>query len=356
MQIVNLISTFWDIKDSYGRVTVELANTLKRLGVYVNAFGSNAPRSPIYPVLGGIYSAPAGHIPKLQSTLSQNGKQLAITMFESTRLPPRWTPILNKIDAVVVPARFLLDVFADNGVTAPLHYAPLGISRTFCTYVRRRVNPPVFTVLAIADGGRRKGWHLAGTAFVKAFGNSKHHRLILKTRLPNFPFSFTNENVEVIRADWSDRTLLALYSSADVMLFPSSGEGFGLPPREFAATGGLSIVTNWGGLADDVDQWGVPVDYQMVRAWQYDPTYDKLGGRWSEPLVDKLAEALTWAYENYEIVLEMSYDRAKFVWQTYTWERFAETVWSLWMQLNEPPKSSRIIEVKSLTNEGYVYA
>jgi glycosyltransferase involved in cell wall biosynthesis len=58
----------------------------------------------------------------------------------------------------------------------------------------------------------------------------------------------------------SDRTLAALYRLADVFVFPSLYEGFGLPPLEAMASGTPVITSNVSSLPEVVGQAALMID------------------------------------------------------------------------------------------------
>lgn len=333
--ILNIYSALWNPLDSYGRVAEETAKALERRGIFINRIGHGAPLKPIRTSLGGIYISPAGAYAKVASTAGIVGPRVGVTMFEGTHLPPDWVPVLNDCHEVVVTSQWLTDVFADNGVYRPISVGHLGISDVFKRPVKRNPRDRVFQFYATGDSGMRKGWHLAGWAFMKVFGNSTEHRLVYKSRHMNMPFSFQNENIQVIHADWSDRALFGFYASMHAMVFPTAGEGFGFPPREFAATGGPVAATAWSGTEDHIEEWGYPLPYRLVRAWQADSSYGDLGGRWAETNVDAMADWMQWVNDHRCEAFDKAEAAAETIKQLYTWDKFAEAILAAWNRASE---------------------
>lgn len=290
MNSINVCSPSFDTADSYGRIASELRAHLTRHGVHVNtfAFDDSAPETRLVPSSVSImmgyptaFDAEPGH-----PAIARLGKRIVITMFESTQLPDGWVEKLNQADVIVAPSTFARRLFIDSGVTVPVVIVPLGVGAAY-RYQPRKYNP-IFTVCAIADRGQRKGWHRALFAFNNAFGDDMSVRLVLKTRARGLPFEITNPNVRVLSEDMSEEDLAAFYASCDVMLFPAAGEGFGLPCREFAATGGIVLATDWSGTADDLPEWGIPIPVTgFVGAWHNQIEHKLHGlGEWAEPDVD----------------------------------------------------------------------
>lgn len=332
--IISLYACTWQPEESYGRIARELADHLEQQGVVVNRIGEDSPQqTPIRLALGGIalgYPTLIQHYGKLLTV----GPVVWLTMFESDRLPFMWADILNTVQQVIVPSRFQVEVFQSSGVETPLSVAPLGVSQTFQYVERQRAADQPYTFLTIGDRGQRRAWDKAGFAFMRAFGDDPRYRLILKTRQDNgFP-AIANANVQVIKADMTDAEMNALYGQADCMIWPGR-EGFGLPPREFAATGGTSIALNWGGTADDLPNWGLPIAVKgMETAWKGHEQLDGVG-QWADPDVDDLAATMKHVAANRDFYRERGRQQAAFVRLKYQWSTFAEQVADVWKEACE---------------------
>jgi len=342
MEIVNICAPgYWDTADSYGIIACQMARHLAGMGVHVNAYALGGvtfgnqdadiraiTERPLRPALGGILLGyPTGYY--RHGALTAAGPRIAVTMFESSRIPGDWTPIMNRCDAVVTPSTFGRDIFRECGVTVPIHVIPLGIADVYQPAPRDPNRP--LTFLAFLDRGPRKGGMAALNAFVAAFGDRDDVRLILKARNQRRMIEITNPNVTVIMRDLTEAELYMLYLSADVLIAPTTGEGFGLIPREFAATGGVALATNWSGTADDIDLWGVPLDYTLVPArWDSQSLAGHDLGVWAQVSRDSLIERLRDVADNRTEYTTRAAENAQRVAAFYTWRKFAAGVWDVW--------------------------
>lgn len=328
---LSIYSPNWDPYDSYGIIANRLTEWISQQ-TQVNQLGmANVPEmKTIVPSFGGLLLG----YPTLYDAfgpLARMGKRVAVTMFESTVLPEGWTENLNTCDAVVVPATWVAAVFRDNGVTVPIHIVPLGIDPEYFAVQRERRRDRPFTFLALGDRFTRKGWDIAWHAFRSAFGSRATVKLIIKCRADGLPnFSSGDANVEFIRADLTVDEMAELYLNCDCMVFPTRGEGFGLPPREFAATGGSVLVTRFGGTADNLDEWGYGIPYTLVPAWNgYDEKLQGCG-EWAEADVQVLARQMKAIYELEIDAFHAARFKRSAVAQLYDWSCFARRVYEIY--------------------------
>jgi glycosyltransferase involved in cell wall biosynthesis len=331
-----------DPYDSYGLIACQLARHLTGLGCYVNLYArgyrerDNQPEDiraivaqPIRAAYGAIMLGYPTQYHEYSNPLTQLGRRVAVTMFESSKPPAKWLEPLNACDAVVVPSEFCRDVFRQEGVTTPVHVVPLGVGELYKPAPRREDRP--FTCLAFMDRGLRKGGLDAVQVFIRAFGGDMDYRLILKSRNTTKPLVLTNKNIDVIHQDMSEAELYRLYLECDVLINPNKGEGFGLLPREFAATGGIALATNWGGTADDIDLWGVPLPYTLVPAqWDTKGLRGQDLGVWAKPDVDAAAAILRDVAERRESYRRRAMLAASYARQMYRWRDFAAMVLEIW--------------------------
>jgi glycosyltransferase involved in cell wall biosynthesis len=335
-------SQHWDFADSYGLIACQLARHLTALGVRVNAMSLGrtvmdsqpddvraVTSRPILPTLGGIamgYPTNYHHHAPLHY-----GPRMALTMFESSKLPQDWIAPLNDMHAVIVPSEFCRTVFMDSGVTAPVHVVPLGVGDIY-RYQERSTGRPL-TFLAFLDRGERKGGIVALQAFLRAFGEDERYKLVLKGRTPKKQgFELTNPNIEVILQDYSEQELYELYCRCDVLINPHKGEGFGLLPREFAASGGFALTTGWSGTADAIEQWGYALPYTLETAhWRGNRTLQGQDlGVWAKIDPVRLAHELKMVAATWDYTRTLLPQKAQAARRLYNWRTFAEQVLTIW--------------------------
>ena len=301
----------------YGRVTKQLAWALDKAGVTVLGpydFGWDWLCVPSTPFAG-----------PLNRDGSVRQDVLWHTMFDADFLPPSWAHMLNKSGAVWVPSEWCKEVFRNSGVNRPIFVAGYGVDPGDFPFADRSAladRPVTFLHTALAWGDRKnalmvvKAWHRLGF-------KSDQARLILKFN--QGAIGKVNlkgmDNVHCLKNDLSDREWPLLFQQADCMVYPSSGEGFGLMPLEFAGTGGLALVTDYSGMTEychDVPMLQVNVK-RIVPATLYNNIYDS-EGRWAEPDLDDLCDKMRWIVENRETAWAMGRAAAVRVRDVWTWE------------------------------------
>jgi glycosyltransferase involved in cell wall biosynthesis len=332
--MVNVFAPFWLIQDSYGRVANELADGIERAcGVTVNRYGDGTPRAGERPrglSFGGFLLAYPTNFHKFGG-LSNLGVRVALTMFESTKLPPGWVDVLNTMNAVIVPSRWNVELLKGEGVTVPVYRVPLGVSDAYLKVKRRNDKHRPYTFVVIADRAGRKRWDKVMDAFYMAFGEDTRYRLVLKSRAP-LGFKLTNPNIRLVHGDYSDERMARLFARCDCIVSATSGEGFDLPPREFVATGGMAIVTNWGGSCDDLPMWGLGIRSKgLIPAWKGEKGLDGIG-EWADADVEHLAELMRTLADNREHFANVAKINQQWVRQNYRWETFASHCYQIYQE------------------------
>lgn len=292
-----LAYNYWQ-SDGYGRMAQRIVKALLKAGVNVRPDLTDVLDYPHWQQQAAgldvgrdnLFLAPASRIRSLP------GRVFAWTMYEATVLPEGWTDILNGVHRVIVPCEWLREVMRENGVYVPaVSVVPGGIDPDECPLLPRNTHRP-FTFMLLADRYSRKGDDIGYMAFFKAFGRgasaNNDVRLIMKMRdkivtarhIGDPRISIWQENVP---------NMADVYARADCYVFPTRGEGYGMPPREAAACGLPVIATRWSGTADNIDHWAIPID-------NYEMEYSTLEGHgeWARPDVDECAEHMRWVYDH----------------------------------------------------------
>ncbi len=146
-----------------------------------------------------------------------------------------------------------------------------------------------FTFLFCGSGIYRKGLLETCESYIKSFTKADDVTLILLTKEIKLAEIYEKLNVSqmenlpdilIIDEYVHESELSSIYACADVLVLPSRGEGWSLPAIEFASMGKPSIITNFGGQTEFLDNngaWLIDVDefsldknmYTLYKTEQY---------------------------------------------------------------------------------------
>jgi glycosyltransferase involved in cell wall biosynthesis len=228
--------------------------------------------------------------------------RIGYTMLEADRIPQGWVEQANQLDEIWTPSAWGAEVFAESGITRPIHVVPLGM------HPARYAPGPARTALrertvfvSVFEWSLRKGWDVLLRAYRAAFRPNDPVVLVLKidhrapgNPLPELAALLPDPSPPVAllyNQALSSERMAELYQSADCFVLPSRGEGWGMPILEAMACGVPAIATNWSAPTTFVNtRNGYPLPYQLVPA---DPSHRYLrGARWAEPDQDALVDLL----------------------------------------------------------------
>lgn len=138
----------------------------------------------------------------------------------------------------------------------------------------------------------------------------------------------------IVKGNASDAEMAQLYRSADVFLFPSKGEGWGLPAIEALASGVPTIVTCYSGQSEylksipggylDVDYVLKPMD--CIETQSRFLRKDENWGLWAVPNVEDIAEKLETVYANREQWRKKALHSSRIISETFSWSNCAKRV------------------------------
>lgn len=249
------------------------------------------------------------------------------TMFEHHPLPVEFVrAAYTGCDALIVPSKFNEQLFREwiNPMPVPIVVSRLGFDpAVFCpTFAPKGAKPP-FRFLFVGDFNQRKGFHVLMDTWAQ-FRDAPGVELYMKiSSASEKPKWFRREADQVI---WDERKLTraqmaALYKMANVFVFPSMGEGFGLTALEAAATGIPIVTTDCGGVDEFLgrrDAWWVPTQKWYLRG----PQGTIYKGKRCMPL--DLGKVMLDVFRNYPLAVRNARKLAYELRSTFTWAAAAE--------------------------------
>lgn len=262
--------------------------------------------------------------PKDNWLKSNFSKNIAIVPFETTRVPPSWVKRINSFDALFCPCEQNVQMFRDSGVTIPIEVVHWGYEPALWSYMERP-DDGIFTFGTMGALSLRKGTDVLVDAFREAFPpDIKDVRLICKTSHPHYPFMVKDKRIEVQMTPTDyDELKENFFRRVDCFVFPTRGEGAGMPPMEAMATGIPVIITGWSGPMEYMTpEVGWLIDHTMVPAKDFtEKVYKEECGDWAEPSKEHLVKLMRYAYENQKEVKEKGKKAAEYMKENWTWDK-----------------------------------
>lgn len=282
---------------------------------------------------------------------------IVYTMIESYSLYPNYWQIMDGCyDRFIVPTNFVKDVFSQYVEEERIDVVPLGVDldklhpniernqeinfklvnteNDVFQFVNQK--PSGFRFLYQGRFSHRKGSDLILKAFCEGFSAADDVSLVLFTipEIKSYHESL-NKNINGILSKYSHKSLAPIYlidytypedkkslpySWGDCFVFPSRGEGFGLPPLEAAACGLPLICSNNSGLSDFIDDSvATVIPYDIIDhignfkqreyngkypEWGHDCFYDHMNEACypimnSPEVIHDIADKMRYVYENH---------------------------------------------------------
>ena len=251
-------------------------------------------------------------------TKSPGDKLIYMATFEADKLPDEYITPANDALAIIVPDIWVKNVFINSGVNRPIYIMPEGVTDHTVWYP----DQPPFTFLHFdfTSYANRKGGDMVLNAFIFLFGNNSKVKLILKGRDHHVATPKRYNNVEYIFENYSQNQMDDLWRKTHCFVFPSRGEGFGLPPLESMAHGIPTIITK-GSAMETFSWWGLPLHSTGKIQAVYDGFHGY--GKWDQPDEKELRDLMLYVYQNYEREKKNAEFNSAIVWDQYRFDNIA---------------------------------
>lgn len=293
----------------YSEVALRVVTSLQKLG---HKIPFNSADSPVQINLGQ---------PSYCADFYRKGSQHTIAYFpwESDQIPSDWYDCLEDADEVWTTSDWCFDVYKNLGLNVTNIY-PHGIDHKW--QPKKRVRGSKVRFLHHGGPAVRKGAQLAYDAFKEVFGDRTDVELILKasdhTDVRKKVFGAVrpvdDKNVTLRIGHCKEDQLISLYQMADVMVYPSLGEGWGLIPFQALGTGMPTICpSEWAHFRDYLGDLAIktsPID---------SPWKSMHPGKMLQPDFEDLCKKYQYAYDNLEELQKIHYGKSLDLHEEYDW-------------------------------------
>jgi len=280
------------------------------------------------------------------NSFSNSGKyKIGFTTTEVDGIPTDWVRVLNEMDEVWTTSEFAKKSFEKSGVKPPIFNMREGIDPN---YFHPDIKPfennvqKKFLFISNFAWGRRKGIQELFEAFSKEFSYKEDVAMVIKA-LPSYHGMDVKKDMAELyhRSDsapiivWDavlpSHLLSGFYTAGNCLVFPSRGEGFGLPPLEALACGVPVITTNYSAPPEYLKKDGevLPgvelIDYKIKPFDGSDSIYYH-GFNWALPSVSHLRRLMRKVFNNYEKYKAGALESSEYIREEWTWDKSADLV------------------------------
>lgn len=249
-------------------------------------------------------------------------KTVLFTMYEHAEIPPYFSHGFGRADLVLVPSRYCRSIFTPlaRAHDVPMDMVPLGFEPSRFPFHPRSWRPgEPFYFLHVGAPNGRKGIVPVAHAWDAAFRDHPDARLIVKTTTDQTPTVERHGNIVFDSRRYSAEEMTELYHRAHCLVWPSCGEGFGLPALEAMATGLPIITVKHSAHPEFLERDAFYVPHWMkespdIFGW-------KIRGAAADP--EDLARAMRRVMGGYQIALAKAARGALRAHKSWTWDHAA---------------------------------
>ncbi len=202
-------------------------------------------------------------IPNIQRRIKKPHRSIGFATFETFQPPESWVDVLNTNDAIIVPSQFNYKIFSHMPIRKPLYYIPHCIDTNI---YNKKVVPMYdndrYTFLFMGIWRERKGYEQLFEAWLREFTEEDNVQLVVKTDRPKKAEQYLNQIMQQLGINKGNAPIIFenkvfdeidlpnFIKSADCLVAPTMGEGFGYPGLQCMALGVPVIITDHSGCQD----------------------------------------------------------------------------------------------------------
>lgn len=273
---------------------------------------------------------------------------IGFTYWETTQLPKYWIPQMNSMNEIWTTSDFIKNVFLDSGVKVAVKSFKLGINEV----VFKQIDPVIKNkFIFIHDGSPslRKNTDIVIKAFLNLFKNDDNYHLIIKSIGPTnarirdgksiVGSVYNHPQISVIDETITDNEIFNLYSEAHCMLYPTSGEGWGMMPFQSIAMGIPTICTNFSACTEFA-HLSYPLDFKLSE--ENMPGIYQNAGLWAMPDFDDLCDKMLYIVNHYDEAKAKTKIGSDYIQQNMKWSDIGKDYYDRLCQIlkNQKKKQS----------------
>lgn len=261
-----------------------------------------------------------------------NDYKIGYTPWESTKIPNGWLYNMSLCNEIWATSNFVKGVYEKHNVNEKIHVIPHGISDDF--FISERELSDTFYFLHVGGDSKRKNAQMVVDAFLELFEGKDDYRLVLKYNGFCHAEIYHNSKLvpavnhpqiigipEVLDTD----QMIKLYHKSHCLVYPTSGEGFGMIPFEAMATGLPTIVTDATGCSD-FSHYGIPLEAEFDTADYNSHLYGTDTGMWAMPDFEHLISTMDNVASEYETFKKHAVRSAKIIHENHSWLSVADMI------------------------------